>query len=102
MPEDYYDESAPDMAGGEDNSVARENKSEDRVPESKLALVQSSFFKGPVRPGDREMVEVVDVYENEVSIKCVYGEDDEEKEEEPGLEMSDQSAPSEAEDPMMV
>ena len=102
MPQDYYDESAPDMAGSEDNSVARENKSEGSTPENKLALVQSSFFKNPPRPGDREMVEIVDVYENEVSIKCVYGEDEEEEAEEPGLGMSDESAPSQAEDAMMM
>lgn len=103
MPQDYYDdESAPEMAGSEDASVAREDKSEERTPESKLALVQSSFFKNPPKPGDREMVEIVDVYENEVSIKCVYGEDEEEEPEEPGLGMSDESAPSEAEDEMMM
>ena len=46
------------------------------------------------------MVEVVEVYENEVSIKCVYGDkDDDEESEEEGME----SAPVEAEeDSMMV
>jgi hypothetical protein len=100
MPEDYYDdESAPAMA--EDASVARETPKEDSTPENKLALVQTSFFKGPVRPGDQEMVEVVEVFENEVSIKCVYGEDEEEAEE-PGLGMTDESSPAQAEDAMMT
>ncbi len=104
---DYFDDqSAPDtaQAAPEDASAASDTEKEDRTPESKLGLVQSSFFKGPVKPGDQEMVEVVDVYENEVSIKCVYG-DEEDKEgeapmEEPGMEGG--AAPSEAEDAMMA
>jgi len=101
--EDYYD-GASDTVPSEDASVAREETKEDRVPESKLALVQTSFFNKPPKPGDRETVEIVDVYENEVSIKCIYGEEKEEEEEsmgEPGMEMSDQSAPSEAAGQMM-
>jgi hypothetical protein len=47
------------------------------------------------------MVEIVEVYEGEVSIKCVYGEDDDKEEaEEPAP--SDVSAPTEAEDPSMM
>jgi hypothetical protein len=103
MPDEYMDESAPAMAGSEDASVANEEPKEDATPENKVALVQSSFFREPPKPGDREMVEIVDVYENEVSIKCVYDEEEEEEPmEEPGLGMSDQSAPSEAEDAMMA
>jgi len=100
MPQDYYD-GASDTVPSEDASVARENPKENRTPESKLALVQTSFFNKPPKPGDREMVEIVDVYENEVSIKCIYGEGEEKgglPEGEPG--MSDQSAPSEAEEGM--
>lgn len=102
MPEDYYD-NASDSMPSEDASVAKENPKEDRTPESRLALVQTSFFSKPPKPGDREMVEVVDVYENEVSIKCLYDEDQEKQglpEEEPG--MSDQSSPDEAQNPMMT
>lgn len=97
MPTDYMDdESSPSTA--EDQSVAndtnrtKEDKSDET--EDQLALVQSSFFKEPPKPGMREMVEVVEVYENEVSIKCVYGDDEdkeEAKEEEP-------ESPPEAED----
>lgn len=84
--ENYMDESAP----SEDASVATEPaKEENATPENKLALVQTSFFNKPPKPGDREMVEIVDVYENEVSIKCVYDEDDESLQEEaaPDTEM---------------
>jgi len=100
MPEDYYDD-ASDTAMAEDASVARETPKEDATPENKLALVQTSFFKDPPKPGDREMVEVVEVFENEVSIKCVY-DDGEEEAEEPGLGMTDESAPAQAEDAMMT
>jgi hypothetical protein len=72
----YMDESAP--SGAEDQSVAmaEDEGSDENVPENKLALVQTSFFNTPPKPGDREMVEVVSVYENEVSIKCIYDEDE--------------------------
>jgi hypothetical protein len=102
MPQDYYD-GASDTVPSEEASVAREETKENRVPESKLALVQTSFFNKPPKPGGRETVEIVDVYENEVSIKCVYDEEEEEAptEEEPGLGMSDMSAPSGAAEPMM-
>lgn len=89
MPNDsYYDEepsSSPDDTMDEDKAT----------PDEKVGIVPTSFFKSPdVKPGDREMIEVLDVYDGEVTIKCVYGEDDKEDREEP---MSDESAPSEAE-----
>ena len=101
MPDDYFDESAPETAGSEDASVATEKPKEDATPESKLALVQTSFFREPPKPGDREMVEIVDVYENEVSIKCVYDEEEEEPVEEPGMEMTGAPPPA-PEDAMMA
>jgi|SRR6185436_458618 len=104
MEDDYYgDAASPSEAEGK--SVAHEETKEDRTPENKLALVQSSFFKGPVKPGDREMVEIVEVYENEVSVKCVYGDDDDDDDSDTDdaseMGMSDASAPAEAEDAMM-
>jgi hypothetical protein len=88
---DYMDESAP----SEDASMANApEKEQNATPENKLALVQTSFFKEPPKPGDREMVEVVDVYENEVSIKCVYDEEEEPTEEAaPDMEMMGNAAP---------
>lgn len=83
-----------------DNPMVNDEEKSDET-EDQLALVPTSFFankKGEVKPGMRETVEVVNVYENEVSIKCVY--EDKKDEEEP--EMSDESSPSEAEDSMMV
>lgn len=103
MPQDagyYDDEAAPSQA--ESGSVATApDKDEKAVPENKLALVSNSFFKETPKPGDREMVEVVNVYEGETSIKCVYDDKEEEKaEEEPGMEAG--AAPMGAEDEMMA
>lgn len=65
------------------------------VPEEKLGLVPMSFFKNEVKPGDREIIEVVKIYDNEVAIKCVYGDKDKEAAvEDDDLEMV---GPSEAE-----
>ena len=95
------DESAP----SEDASVANDsNDTEEKSDETEdqLALVPTSFFSkksGTPKPGMREMVEVVEVYENEVSIRCVYGDkDDEEESEEEGMG----SAPVEAEEDSMM
>jgi len=97
------DESAP--ASAEDASVANDtndtkddNKSEET--EDQLSLVPKHFFKREMKPGDREMVEVVEAYDGEYSIKCIYDESDD-KEEESDDEGEYASAP-EAEDAMMT
>ncbi len=100
MDPNYDDESSPSEAGGMGADSEPANK-EESTPEHKLALVQTSLFDKAPKPGDREMVEIVDVYENEVSIKCVT-DYDEEKEEATEAPMSDQSAPAQAEDAMMA
>lgn len=111
------DESAPPTS--EDASVANDtndtkadNKSDET--EDQLALVPKHFFKDQPKPGDREMVEVIEVYEGEVSVKCVYGDkDDKDKDDDDNEEndsdsddeedMYSASSPSEAEeDEMMV
>jgi len=74
----YDDEAAP----SESPSTPAENKEKGDETEDNLALVPNNFFKQEPKPGMREMVEVVEVYEGECSIKCVYGEAKEEKEEE--------------------
>jgi len=99
----YDDEASPPTS--EDASVANgsndtkdDNKSEET--EDQLSLVPKHFFKDEPKPGDREMVEVVSVYEGEVSIKCVYGDKDDKggkEEEEPASETQ-----SESEDEMMT
>lgn len=107
------DESAPPTS--EDASVANDsnetkgeqadNEKEDgEATEDQLSLVPKHFFKEEPKPGMREMVEVVDVYEGEVSIKCVYGDkDDDDKEDDMEEEgMSSESSPVEAEDEMMA
>lgn len=96
MADDMYDESGPSEAGGGINEEPKEPKSEET--EDQMALVPKQFFKDEPKPGNREMVEIVEVYEGEVSIKCVYGDD--EKEEKPEA-IDDDSAPTQAEDPMM-
>jgi len=87
MPDDLYGD------GGDDEPTARVDDQLD-VPEEKLGLVPMSFFKNKVSPGDKERIEVVKVYDDEVAIKCIYGEDDDESSEEDDMEMA---APPEAE-----
>jgi hypothetical protein len=99
MPDDMYDEADSSLAGSESESAASDTKDKKSdETEDQLALVPKHFFKDEPKPGDRETVEVIEVYEGEVSIKCVYGEKEEEKEE-PESEMA---APSESEDSMMM
>jgi hypothetical protein len=98
MARDNYmdDESAPSTA--EDPMADSEEKSDET--DDQLALVPSHFFKNqPPKPGQRETVEIVQVYENECSIKCVYSEDEEEEEE---GEEEYAEAPAEPEDEMMA
>lgn len=93
MPDDIYDE------GGDSEPTSRVDDQLD-VPEDKLGLVPMSFFKNKVKPGDREKVEVVKIYDDEVAIKCVYSDkdkDEEESSDEGEEEMSSMSSPSEAE-----
>lgn len=85
MADDYMDDAAPSEAQSAATDT-RDTKSDET--EDQLALVPTSFFqnKGQIKPGMREMVEVVQVYENEVSIKCVYGDDEEKEEKSEGEE----------------
>jgi hypothetical protein len=95
MADEMYDEgAAPDEGAFPADSEEKSESTEDQ-----LALVPKHFFKEEPKPGNREMVEIVEVYEGEVSIRCVYGEDKEEAEE-PAPESV--SAPTEAEDPSMM
>ena len=76
----YDDESAPSTA--EDPAMGGADEKSDET-EDQLALVPSHFFKNqPPKPGQRETIEIVQVYENECSIKCVYEGGEEEAEEE--------------------
>lgn len=92
---DMYDESEPTTAQNPSTGGGDEKSDE---TEDQLALVPSHFFKKqPPKPGQRETVEIVNVYENECAIKCVYGEGEDEEE---GEEEYAESEP-EAEDEMM-
>jgi hypothetical protein len=84
MPDDYYDEGSDEPRV--DDQVD--------VPEEKLGLVPMSFFKNKVSPGDKEKIEVVKVYDDEVAIRCIYSKDKEESSEDEGDDMAE---PSEAE-----
>jgi hypothetical protein len=86
MPDDYYDQDT-----GEESAIVDEQVD---VPEEKLGLVPMSFFKNKVNPGDREKIEVVKIYDNEVAIKCIYGDKEESSEDDDDMEMA---GPSEAE-----
>lgn len=80
--EAMYDEMETPVAESEEQSVANdtnEEKGDEKSDETEdqLSLVPKHFFKDEMKPGDREMVEVVEAYEGEYSIKCLYGEGDE-------------------------
>lgn len=101
------DESAPSTS--EDASVAndsndsndtKEDKSEET--EDQLSLVPKHFFKDEPKPGNREMVEVVSVYDGEVSIKCVYGDKDDKGGKEEMESASEEKSESSPEDEMMM
>jgi len=103
------DEAAPPTS--EDASVAngsndtkdtdgtKEEKSEET--EDQLSLVPKHFFNREMKPGDREMVEVVESYDGELSIKCVYGDKDDKGDQEENESESEAQSESE-EDEMMV
>jgi len=102
MARDNYmdDEAAP--ATAEDDPMADGDEKSDET-EDQLALVPSHFFKKqPPKSGQREMTEIVQVYENECSIKCVYSEDEDEDEEEEEDSEEYAEAPAEPEDEMMA
>lgn len=99
------DESSPpeseDASVANDTNDTKEKHEDSEETEDQLSLVPTHFFKDSPKPGDREMVEVVSVYDGEVSIRCVYGDkDDESKEEE--SEEGMESAPVEAEEGSMM
>jgi hypothetical protein len=96
------DEAAPPTS--EDASVANDSndtkdENESEETEDQLSLVPKNFFKEEPKPGMREMVEVVEVYDGEVSIRCVYGDSDDKEEEEAEGEVAPVSEP---EDSMMT
>ena len=99
MADDMYDESEPttaesdemaDSDNGPDKKDAKSDESEDQ-----LALVPKSFFKNEMNPGDREKVEVVEAYEDEYSLKCIY-DDDAEKDEGEESEEKTENEPTDA------
>ena len=67
--------------------------------EDQLALVPNHFFKEKPKPRNREMIEIVQVYEGESSIKCVYDDKDKEEKAEGEGDSTDESSP---EDEMMM
>lgn len=94
MPDDYYDQSAP--------SEAQDRDMDNETPDEKMALVSTGFFKDPnVKVGDREMVEIVKMYDGEVAIKCVYGDEDKEEREKPEMAEERMEGPMMEEEGMM-
>jgi len=107
----YDDESSPPESedasiGNDSNETPGEqaDHAKGEEAEDQMALVPTTFFKGELKPGKRETIEIVEVFDGEVSVKCVYG--DEDKDDEGGEDDDDapsnESAPAEAEDEMMV
>ena len=100
----YDDEAAPptseDASVANDSNDTKEENTKSEETEDQMSLVPKNFFKDTPKPGHREMVEVVEVYDGEVSIKCVYGDKDDKggKEE----DESESEAESEPEDEMMA
>lgn len=88
------------VANGSNDTKDENEKSEET--EDQLSLVPKHFFKDEPKPGDREMVEVVSVYEGEVSIKCVYGDKDDNGDKEENESVSEEKSESEPEDAMMA
>jgi hypothetical protein len=78
---DYMDndESSPSTSGSTPMDQTPEKADE---TEENLALVPKSFFKNEPKPGGREEVEIVQVYEDECSIKCVYKDEEKSESEE--------------------
>jgi len=83
-------------------SVEKETKADNKNEETEdqLSLVPKNFFKDDPKPGNREMVEVVEVYDGEVSIRCVYGDKDDKGGKEEKESASEKA--SEPEDSMMM
>lgn len=99
----YDDQSGP--ATAQDNQMGGDGQDQPEKSdetEDQLALVPNHFFKNqPPKPGQREEVEVVQVYEGESSIKCLYGDkkDKQDNEEGEGTQ-AEESSPSEESDSM--
>ena len=93
------DESAPSSAEADEQDTKKDTKDDNKSDETEdqLSLVPKSFFKDEPKPGDREMVEVMEVYDDEVSIKCVYGDKDDKGDK----EEKESDSESESEDSMM-
>ena len=91
---------ANDSNDTKDENEKEDNKSEET--EDQLSLVPKHFFKDEPKPGNREMVEVVSVYDGEVSIKCVYGDKDDKGDKEENESESEEKSESEPEDAMMT
>lgn len=100
----YDDEAEPstseDASIANDSNDTKDSKKSDET-EDQLSLVPKHFFKDEPKPGNREMVEVVSVYEGEVSIKCVYGDKDDKGGKEEKESASEEHSESE-EDSMMM
>jgi len=94
---EMYDEGASSSSAGPKTLDKPADKSDET--EDQLALVPNHFFKDKPKPRNREMIEIVQVYEGESSIKCVY--DDKDKEEKAEGEGDDTDESSETDEMMM-
>jgi len=98
------DESAPSSAEADEQDTKKDSNDDNKSDETEdqLALVPKSFFKDEMKPGDREMVEVMEIYDDEVSIRCVYGDKDDKGGKEERESSYEDKSESEPEDSMMT
>jgi len=98
------DEAAPptseDASVANDSNDTKDENEKSEETEDQLSLVPKHFFNREMKPGDREMVEVVESYDGELSIKCEYGDKDDKGDQEENE--SESEAQSEPEDAMMT
>lgn len=96
----YDDQSGP--ATAQDNQMGGDGQDQPEKSdetEDQLALVPNHFFKrqpdNPLKPGQREEVEIVQIYEGESSIKCVSNYDKKDKNEHGEGTPAEENAPDE-------
>jgi hypothetical protein len=92
MPQDYFDDASQ---GTSDNSPGAEPM---RKADDSTALLPKNFFPNPEdkKPGDRCEIEVVRVHDDEVAVKYVQHDEEENAEAEQPAEGESASMPEQA------
>jgi hypothetical protein len=81
MPADYYQDPDQDPGAGGGATEPTEDQNPDEQPEGETALLPKSLLGGgDCQPGERINLEVVHVYEDEVEVKPVKGDEPDQSE----------------------